>query len=304
MGEWTNVAPVLPLIICSMILAVQKLREVSNGGSKLAKWTIGFYVLTTVMAIVLSCIMVAVVWGPMFTEASEQDREIDPKKKYPGSEGNPIHVVVVQMFESLIPENVVKALAQNELLAVLVTSIIVGYLIDPEDSAIYRAVIEVEKIVTRIIATVIEWAPVGVFSLILSSILRLNLAETGINMGILIAGTLSTMAIHLFVLIPIVFFCFTRVNPYMYWIRNSSAWVTAWGSASSAATMSVTLRCARDRGISNTVSQFAIPLGCLVNMDGYVVKARTKFNLFSNLWFSVLLFISPWLLCSLLGRKV
>lgn len=286
-----------------MILAVQKLREVSNGGSKLAKWTIGFYVLTTVVAIVLSCIMVAVVWGPMFTVASEQDREMDPKEKYPGSEGNPIHLVVVQMFESLIPDNVAKALVQNELLAVLVTSIVVGYLIDPDDSAIYRAVVEVEKIVTRIITTVIEWAPVGVFSLILSSILKLNLAETGINLGILVAGTLSTMAIHLFVVLPIIVFSLTKINPYMYWIRNSSAWVTAWGSASSAATLSVTLKCARDRGISNTVSQFAIPLGCLVNMDGYVFSAlhRLKYLLTSSSL--VPPSTSPWWLFSLLELR-
>lgn len=251
-----------------MILAVQKLRQVANGGSRLAKWTLGYYIGTTVMAIVVSCIMVATVWGPMFTVASEEDRQMKQGEKYPGSEGNPIHLVVVQMFESLVPENLVKALAQNELLAVLVTSVVVGYLIESEDSSLLRAVVEVEKIVTRIITVIIELAPIGVFSLILSSVMKLNLAQTGINLGLLIAGTLSTMGIHLFVLVPIIFFSLTRINPYMYWIRNSSAWITAWGSASSAGTLSVTLRCARDRGISETVSQFSVPLGCLINMDG------------------------------------
>ncbi len=48
------------------------------------------------------------------------------------------------------------------------------------------------------------------------------------------------------------------------------AWVKAWGTASSAAALSVTLKCAKARGIPDTVAKFVLPLGCLINMDGYV----------------------------------
>lgn len=251
-----------------MILAVQRLREMSSGGSILARWTIGYYVCTTILAIVLSCIMTALVWGPLFTTAGATQLQQDDKTEYPDADENPLHLVVVQMFESLVSDNIAKSLAENQLLAVLVASVVVGYCIEGPDSSLLRAVVEAEKIVTRIITVIIEWTPLGVFSLILSNIMQLDLGEAGKNMGILIAGTLSTMAIHLFVLIPILFFFFTRMNPWAFWLKNSPAWITAWGSASSAATLPVSLRCARERGVSQTVRKFAVPLGCLINMDG------------------------------------
>lgn len=212
--------------------------------------------------------MVGLVWGPMFREVSEEALAVSADDEYPDQRDNPIHNVVLQMFQSLIPENVVKSLASNDLLAILVTSVIVGYLIKGPDSSLLRAVIEVERITSVIITALIKLAPIGVFFLILPNLMKLKLADIGLNLGILIAGTLSTMGIHLFIILSGIFFAFTRMNPYTYWFKNASAWVTAWGSASSAATLPVTLRCARAMGIPVTVYKFAVPLGCLINMDG------------------------------------
>lgn len=253
-----------------MILAVYKLRVMSRGGRSLASWTIGYYVLTTLMAIVISCIMTALVWSPMFTEAPEDDRVYKPDSTYAKSEQAtpPLEGVVQQMFQSFIPDNVAYAAANNQLLSVLVVAIVVGYLIEDEDSSILRAAREVERMVTIVVTFIIKCSAFGVFSLILSNILKLDPAAMGKNLGVLIASTLSSMAIHLFIAVPLVFFLLTRMNPYMYWIKNSRAWITAWGSASSAATLSISLDCARDRGISKTVRSFSVPLGCLINMDG------------------------------------
>lgn len=251
-----------------MILAIQRLREMSKGGSSLSKWTIGYYVVTTLIAIVISCIMVSLVWGPMFTRVSDEALALGGTQRVPSQEDTRIYNVVLQMFRSFIPDNIVKALANNELLSILITSVVIGYLIPTSDSSLLRAVIEVEQIITVIITALIKMAPIGVFFLILPNLMRLSIADIGRNLGILIGGTLANMAIHLYVVIPVIFFFGTRMNPYIYWIKNSAAWITAWGTASSAATLSVTLRCGRERGISNTVAKFALPLGCLINMDG------------------------------------
>lgn len=261
---------VLPLIITAMILAIYRLRVMSRGAKKLAMWTIGYYVMTTLMAIVISCIMVSQVWAPRFEVADSDQRALDEEADYykKADESPEIWDAVMILFQSFVPDNIAKALAQNELLAVLMTSIAVGFLIDGEDSSILRAARELERMVTRIITIIIKLTAFGVFSLILSNLMKLDPAIVGKSLAILIGGTLSTMAIHLFVLVPILFFSLTRMNPYTYWIKNSKAWVTAWGSASSAATLPLTLQCAKDRGISKTVRTFAIPLGCLVNMDG------------------------------------
>ena len=109
------------------------------------------------------------------------------------------HDVVVQVFESFIPNNVASALANDELLAVLVSAIVVGCLIKGPDSSILRAVREIEKIVMWIITFLIKLAPVGVFFLILSNLFTLNIEDIGQNLGVLVGASIVNMAIHLFV---------------------------------------------------------------------------------------------------------
>ena len=258
-----------------MILAVQRLREMGEGtGAKLAGWTVGYYVVTTLIAIVMSCIMTALVWGPMFTVVSEDTLDVSEtqqesaNEKASDGEDNPPHMVVKQMFQSFIPSNVVNALASDELLAVLITSCIIGYLIRDKNSIFLKLIVEIEQMIMKVITALIKMAPIGVFFLVLSNLMKLSIAEIGQNLGLLIAGTLGTMAIHVFIILPLIFFAITRANPYAFWLKISPAWITAWGSASSAATLPVTLRCANERGVPMTVYKFTCPLGCLINMDG------------------------------------
>ncbi|KAJ4189402.1 hypothetical protein NW759_016784 [Fusarium solani] len=265
-------AVVLPLIVCSMLLAVQRLREMSNGGSLLARWTVGYYVITTLISIMISCIMVGLVWSKQFFPVDEDQLKLDEDDdSLPDTSERPIHTVVLDMFRSFIPSNVVYAMANDELLAVIITAIIVGYLIESPRSPIVRVTEEIERMITKIITFLIQVAPVGVFFLILSNLMKLDITTIGKNLGLLIGATLSTMLIHVLIILPIIFFSFTRMNPYAYWIKIAPAWVTAWGSASSAATLSVTLRCAQARGVPSTVYKFSCPLGCLINMDGTAI---------------------------------
>ncbi|KAM0561116.1 hypothetical protein ACHAPJ_003619 [Fusarium lateritium] len=266
-------AVVLPLIVCSMLLAVTRLREMSNGGSLLARWTVGYYIITTLISITLSCLMMGLVWANQYSQVGEENLRLtdEEEEKLPDTSERPVHKVVEDMFFSLIPANVVSALANDELLAVIITAIIVGYLIESSRSPIIRVVEEIERMITKIITWLIKVAPIGVFFLILPNLMKLDIGQIGKNLGLLIGGTLSTMLIHILVIVPIIFFAFTRMNAYAYWLKISPAWITAWGSASSAATLSVTLRCAKDRGIPSTIYKFTCPLGCLINMDGTAI---------------------------------
>ncbi|KAI9375270.1 Sodium:dicarboxylate symporter [Aspergillus egyptiacus] len=266
-------AAVLPMIVTSMILAVQRLRELTNGGHILARWTIGYYVLTTLLAIVYSTILTSLVWRQLMTHASQESLNVTEEEREENKEREETNIpdVVVQMFESLIPANVVDALATDSLLAVLVTSVVVGYMIDRHNSYLLKAVEEIEQIIMKIIMILIKLAPIGVFFLILPNMFRLDVRDIGQNLGVLIGGSLVNLAIHLFVVLPALYFIFTRKMPYTFWFKNSPAWTTAWGTASSAATLPLTLKVVRERGVSNTVSKFTVPLGCLVNMDGTAI---------------------------------
>jgi Na+/H+-dicarboxylate symporter len=109
---------------------------------------------------------------------SQNDQEtIDERKDIA------IHEVIVDMFNSLVPQNIVDALATDSLLAVLVTAVVVGYVIKP-GGALMRAVEEVEVMIMRIITILIYLTPIGVFHLIMPNLFRLNIAEIGLNLGV------------------------------------------------------------------------------------------------------------------------
>lgn len=242
----------------------------AKDGAKLAKWTVSYYVLTTILAVVHSMILVDTVWRRLMVEVGADSLAVDGDDEAVIKEREAVkpHNIVVQVFQSFIPSNIFAALAQDSLLAVLVTAVVVGCLIKGPDSSILRGVKEVERIITVVITFLIKLAPIGVFFLILSNIMTLEIADIGRNLGVLIGGSVGGMFIHLFIILPLIFFCFTRQNPYTFWLKGSPAWITAWGTASSAATLPVTIRVVRAYGVPETINKFAVPLGCLINMDG------------------------------------
>lgn len=249
---------------------MQTLKEMSRDGAKLARWTITYYILTTILAVVHSMILTDLVWSKLMVVVSDDALNVSASQQATIDERgqNAPHDIIVQVFESFIPNNVVAALAQDSLLAVLASAVVVGLLIKGPDTPILRAVREIERIISVIIVFLIKIAPIGVFFLILANLFTLDIADIGVNLGVLIGGSVAGMFIHLFIVLPLIYLFFVRENPYTYWLKNSPAWITAWGTASSAATLPVTIRCLEARRIPNTIVKFTAPLGCLVNMDG------------------------------------
>ena len=137
-------AVVMPLIATAMILAMQRLKEMTGGGSKLAKWSVGYYVATSIIAIVHATILISLVWRPIYTTVSDADLEVDEGDQDLVDERskNDVTDIVVNVFDSFIPSNIFQALANNQLLAILVTAVVVGGLLKPRGS-LMKAVIEV-----------------------------------------------------------------------------------------------------------------------------------------------------------------
>ena len=77
------------------------------------------------------------------------------------------------------------------------------------------------------------------------------------------------LSIHFLVILPLVFFIFTRINPIKHWKAMASAFATAFSTSSSGATLPVTINCVENNvGVSNRTTSFVLPLGATINMDG------------------------------------
>jgi len=80
---------------------------------------------------------------------------------------------------------------------------------------------------------------------------------------------LTGLGIHAFLTLPLIYWVFTRKNPYRFMLHMSQALVTAFSTASSSATLPVTMECATVKaGISKRSTDFVLPLGATINMDG------------------------------------
>lgn len=138
---------VLPMIVTAMIMAIQRLRNMTQGDGKAgksARWTIGYYVITTIIAVAHSCLLVGLVWSKLVTTVSGEQLAIseDDKAMVEDRQDIAIHEVVVDMFHSLVPQNIVNARAIDSLLTVLITAVVIGYVIKP-GGALVRAVEEI-----------------------------------------------------------------------------------------------------------------------------------------------------------------
>merc|ERR1719458_2107839 len=113
-------------------------------------------------------------------------------------------------------------------------------------------------------------APVGVFFLIGGQVLEMaDFATVAQQLGFYFGTVLIGLGIHGFVVLPIVYSICTRKLPFTFIANMTNAFTTALGTASSTATLPVTMNLLeRKNGVDPRVSRFVLPIGATINMDG------------------------------------
>ena len=96
-----------------------------------------------------------------------------------------------------------------------------------------------------------------------------DMSSTWAALGMYILTSLSALLIHGFIIIPVIYFVLVRKNPYSFMSGMAQAMTTAFASASSAATMPITLKNLESNNkIDTRITRFMLPLGATINMDG------------------------------------
>ncbi|XP_076332804.1 excitatory amino acid transporter-like isoform X2 [Tachypleus tridentatus] len=126
------------------------------------------------------------------------------------------------------------------------------------------------EIIMRIVVLVMWYSPFGIMSLIIGKIMSIkDLALTAQQLGLYMLTVMTGLVIHATITLPLIYFIFTRKNPLTFFRGMLQAWVTALGTASSAATLPITFRCLEENNnIDKRVTRFVLPIGATVNMDG------------------------------------
>jgi Na+/H+-dicarboxylate symporter len=182
------------------------------------------------------------------------------------------HVGIGDTLLTAVPENIIQAAAGTKLLGLVVFSVLFGYFLARIEPARSRLLLDfwqaVFDVMLKITEFVMRFAPVGVFGLVAHTV-----GKTGFSAAtpllIFSGSVLLSLALYAGILLPLLIRVFGRVAPWKLFPAMAPALLTAFSTASSSATLPMSLECVEKRaGVSNRICGFVLPLGASINHAG------------------------------------
>lgn len=253
---------VVPLVFVSLVCGASNL----GGGSSMGRIglkTVALYMFTTGIAITLALLVATIVQpgvGINLTSAAEFSAKDAPSLKE----------VIINIF----PSNPVKAMAEGNMLQVIVFAILVGLSLTHCGEAGQRVKASLEdwnEVVMRLVMMLMSIAPYGVFCLLASLFSNMGFSAIAdlFKYFICVAGVL---VLHYFVTYGSLVQILAGLNPIGFYKRLGPLMAYAFSTSSSNATIPVTLDTVERRlGVKNEVASFTVPLGATINMDGTAI---------------------------------
>ena len=258
---------VVPLIISSMIVGIAGLGDVRKVG-KTGLIALLYFMLTTCIAVGIGLVMVNIIEPGVAVEMTVEQ----VPDRVAGKEA----VSITDILKTFVSPNLVQSMAKMEILPLIMFSLVFGGVLTTLGEPGKRAIDffdTVNTAVMKIVHLLMYFAPIGVFALIASKLGAagggdLFLAELA-KIGKYVGTVLSALLVHGFVVLPMILYITTRRNPVTYFKNVVAALTTAFSTASSSATLPVTIECAEENNrISRKSSLFVLPLAATVNMNG------------------------------------
>jgi Na+/H+-dicarboxylate symporter len=254
---------IVPLVLTSIVSGVASVGAGATIGRLFGK-TLGYYVLSSLFAIVTGLVIVNAIRPGAGSNLSEAVTQELPELATPDS---PIDLLL-----AIVPENVVQAAATADMLALIFFSIVFGASITvlPDRTRILVTDLfdALFQVMMKLTGGIILFLPIGVFALITSMVGTTGFE--GFRALAMYALTLATgLSIHLFVTLPLFLIFLGRISPRIHFANMRDPLLVAFSTSSSGATLPVTLATVEEKvGVSNRVASFVLPMGATVNMDG------------------------------------
>ena len=253
---------VVPLVFVSIVCGTASLDDVTKLG-RLGGRTLLLYMGTTAVAISL-----AITAAVMIQPGAGFDLPTDVA--FTAREAPPLSQTLIDIF----PTNPVQAMAQGNMLQVLVFSLLFGYALTLTGDAGKRVLAlfeDLNTIVLRLVMVLIGFAPYGVFCLITTVF-----AKQGFDairpLATYFFVVLGVLFLHAGLTFPLLLKGLARVDPLTFFRKMRPPAALAFSTASSGATLPVTLETVERRlGVDKGIASFTLPLGATINMDGTAI---------------------------------
>lgn len=256
---------VIPLLVSAVISGVTSIGDVRQLG-KLSGVTIGYYLITVAIAVLIGLIMVNLIQPGVgvSTEGLQQPDDIVRMAEDKG---------IGDILLSLVAPNLIAAAAETNLLPLILWSVAFGIALaslGPAGRPAAKFFESLNEGMMLMVSWVMYFAPLGIFGLIAGMFGAAGSTEAFVArisaVGLHVVTVLSGLAIHFTILTLILLFIARQ--PINYLVNMLRAIVTSFATASSTATLPITIQCAKESGIDERARRFVLPLGSTVNMDG------------------------------------
>ena len=251
---------IVPLILASMIVGVAKVGDIRKLGG-LGGRTFVFYITTTFASVLVGLILVNLIKPG---SGAPTLGGVVPEAAYST-------VSVWSVVLNMIPDNPFKAMVNMEILPLIVFALFMGGVlttIGQKGKPLIDFFDSLNDVMMKMADVVIKLTPIGVFAL-----LGQVVAQTGVsifaNLGKYMLTVLLGLGVHAFITLPLLLSLIGRARPKKFLGHVSPALTTAFSTASSSATLPLSLDCVTKRaGLAPRVTSFVLPLGATINMDG------------------------------------
>ncbi len=267
---------VVPLVTFSLICGVCGIGDVSVLGRVGIKALL-LYILTTAIAITLA-LMVAILIGP--------GKGFEPTQALASFTPTPAPPLT-EVLINLIPGNPVQAFAEGNMLQIIFFVIVfaVAMLMSGAPGRqLAESAERLNEVMMQVVTLVMDLAPVGVFCLMAKTF-----SEQGFDLIMPLIGyftvVIFSLLLHFFGTFGLLIAFAAKLNPAVFFRKMRPAHIFAFSTASSNATIPVTLQVVEKRlGVNNATAAFTIPLGATINMDGTAIMQGVACVFIANVY--------------------
>lgn len=260
---------VIPLVISAIVIGITSIGDSKQLG-KLGTKMILYYAIITSVAVALGAGL-ALLIKPGLGAAAYINSDVatgiqaQVAATIESQKGNLLNLIL-----GFVPKNPLAAVASGEMVPIIVFAVMFSVAL-ARVGEINRPFVSFFESIFAATMKITDWimcfAAPGVFALTAVAV-----SAFGIDIFMAISKYLGVLAlgfgIQLFVVYPIFLRIFSKVPVWMLYAAIAEAMMVAFGTASSSATLPLTIACCEKRGISHKVTSFVIPLGATLNMDG------------------------------------
>lgn len=255
---------IIPLIVAAVITGITGLGDVRKLG-RLGGFTVLYYLSTTAIAVLVGLVIVNIMQpGIGISELNEAIPDKVAAKEAVG---------IAEMIGSLIKPNLVAAAAETQLLPIILFCLFFGAAlttIGEKGKVVINFFDGLNDVMMKLVIWIMYLSPIGIFALVASKLGATGGGEEFLveisSVGKYIATVIIGLTIHAVILFTILITFSKRGRDYLFDMLK--ALITAFGTASSAATLPLTMECAVEAGVDKRAVKFVLPLGATVNMDG------------------------------------